>query len=83
MPTSVNSLLSGIVAGLLMQFNSLAFAEGNLFHNLMHKIEHHHNVIEFDETAIYLEQNYTDGDTEVVLLTRQPNRLSSGLQECP
>ena len=70
MSKSVYSLLIGIVAGFLLQSTSLANADENLFHKLMHKIEHRKSVIEFDETDIYLEQNFTDGDTEVILLAK-------------
>jgi hypothetical protein len=70
MPKSVNLLPIGIVAGFLLQSNSLVNADENLFHKLMHKIEHRNTVIEFDEVDIYLEQNFTDGDTEVVLVAK-------------
>jgi hypothetical protein len=70
MSKSVYILPIGIVTGFLLQSNSLANADENLSHKLMHKTEYRNNVIAFDEVDIYLEQNFTDGDTEVVLMAK-------------
>ncbi len=70
MPRFFYSILLGIVSVFLLQSASLAKDDDSLLRKLMQRIQHHDNVIEFDETEIYLEQNFTDGDTEVVLVAQ-------------
>jgi hypothetical protein len=70
MPKSAHSLLIGTLAGFLLLPAYPINAGENLLNKLMHKIEQRKNVIEFDEVDIYLEQNYSDGDTEVVLVAQ-------------
>jgi hypothetical protein len=70
MPKSNDSLLIRIFTALLLLTTFPSHAGENLLNRLIHKIEHHKNVIEFEEVDIYLEQNYSDGDTEVILLAK-------------
>ena len=78
MSKSVYSLLIGIVAGFLLQSTSLANADENLFHKLIHKIEHRKNVIEFDETDIYLEQKISPMATPRSYCWQRPRSSGSG-----
>lgn len=70
MPKMILILLAGLVAGLPLPSTALADDDARLLHRLLQKIRHHDRVVEFDETEIYLEQNFTDGNTEVVLVAQ-------------
>ena len=41
-----------------------------LFEKMMDKLEHKKNVFEFDDAEIIFEQNFTDGDVEVVIFAK-------------
>jgi hypothetical protein len=70
MAKPVYTTLISILAGFLLLSPSQGNAGENLLHKMMKGMEHRYNVIEFEETKIYLEQNFTDGDTEVVLMAK-------------